>query len=97
MLERVDHVQRRLPRELSLTELEALRGYNLAPLSSRRDIGMLGALHKLPLGTAPPQLGLLLPVLGHVLVNQGGDKAYEGGGRSTTSKSRRRAASGRRT
>ncbi len=65
-LERVDRVQRRLLRELDLTDLEALRDYKLAPLSSRRDMAMLGALHKLSLGTAPPQLALLLPARGVV-------------------------------
>ena len=58
--------QRRLLRELDLTDLEALRDYKLAPLSSRRDMAMLGALHKLCLGTAPPQLALLLPARGVV-------------------------------
>ena len=63
-LERVDRVQRRLLRELGLTELEALRDFRLAPLSSRRDMGMLGTLHKLNLGTAPAQLKALFPLLG---------------------------------
>ncbi len=66
VLERVDRVQRRLLRELDLTEVDALRDYRLAPLSSRRDMGMLGALHKLSLGTAPQQLALLLPRRGLV-------------------------------
>ena len=66
-LEPIDRVQRRLLRELDLPELDALRFHKLAPLPSRRDMGMLGALHKLTLGTAPPQLANLLPCKGHVL------------------------------
>ena len=66
VLGRVDRVQRRLLRELELSELEALQTHNLAPLASRRDIAMLGALHKVTLGTAPAQLALLFPLRGIV-------------------------------
>ena len=66
VLGRVDRVQRRLLRELELSELEALQTHNLAPLASRRDIAMLGALHKVALGTAPAQLALLFPLRGIV-------------------------------
>ena len=64
VLLRIDRVQRRLLRELNVTELEALREHKLAPLVSRRDMGMPGALHKVTLGTAPEQLVVLLPRLG---------------------------------
>ena len=68
-LDRVDRVQRRFLREIGLSELEALRDYRLAPLCSRRDMGMLGALHKLNLGNAPAQLEALFPVMGVVTEN----------------------------
>ena len=66
VLEKIDRVQRRFLRELGVSELEALRGYRLAPLCSRRDMGMLGSLHKLNLGTAPDQLAVLFPLVGTV-------------------------------
>ena len=65
-LERIDRVQRRFLRELVLTEEEALCDYRLAPLCSRRDMAMLGALHKLNLGLGPSQLAELFPQLGLV-------------------------------
>ena len=61
VLEPVDRVQRRLLRELGLSEAEALLNFRLAPLPSRRDIAMLGALHKVTLGLAPPQLAAFFP------------------------------------
>ena len=63
-LERVDRVQWRFLRELSLSETEALCDFRLAPLCSRRDMAMLGALHKLNLGLAPLQLLELFPLRG---------------------------------
>ena len=47
------------------SELYGLRDYNLAHLSSGRDIGMLGMLHRVNLGIAAPQLLILFPKLGH--------------------------------
>ena len=58
---RIDRIQDRFLRELGLTELQALKDFRLAPLSSRRDMGMLGLLHKVTLGKAPPQLSTLFP------------------------------------
>jgi len=66
VLDKVDRVQRRLLRELGLSELNGLLDYRLAPLPSRRDIAMLGVLHRVTLGDAPPQLAELFPVLGTV-------------------------------
>ena len=65
-LERIDRVQGRLLRELGLSEAEALTDYKLAPLRSRRDLAMLGLLHKLNLGLAPRQLQDLFGNLGSV-------------------------------
>ena len=61
VLEPVDRVQRRLLRELGMSEVEALLNFRLAPLPSRRDMAMLGALHKVTLGLAPPQLAAFFP------------------------------------
>ncbi len=57
----IDRVQRRLLRELGLSEREALEKYKLAPLETRRDIAMLGLLHRISLGLAPSQLTELFP------------------------------------
>ncbi len=59
VLDKVDRVQRRLLRELNLDEVEGLLDFRLAPLPSRRDMSMLGTLHKMTLGIAPPQLAAL--------------------------------------
>ena len=50
-----------------MTEREAVCDFRLAPLCSRRDMAMLGALHKLNLGQAPTQLAALFPRLGRVV------------------------------
>ena len=57
----IDRVQVRFLKEIDLSEFDALRDYRLAPLKCRRDIAMLGVLHKVNLGTAPPQLSALFP------------------------------------
>ena len=62
----IDRVQNRFLRDIGMSELEALRDYRLAPLKCRRDISMLGVLHKVNLGSAPPQLQELFPRLGSV-------------------------------
>ncbi len=53
-------------RELGLSERAALCDYRLAPLESRRDMAMLGVLHKVTLGISPPQLAALFPLRGAV-------------------------------
>ncbi len=97
-LERVDRVRRRLLRETRPDRpgMEALRDYKLAPLSSRRGMAMLGALHKLSLGTAPPQLALLLQAQGWC-TNLRSDSGSASGDLCTTNSSTRPAASGLRT
>ena len=45
-LEDLDRVQRRFLREVGLSPEEALLEYNLAPLQTRRDIAMLGLIHR---------------------------------------------------
>ena len=49
VLGRVDRVQRRLLKELGLTELEGLMRYRFAPLPSGREMAMPGVLHKVVL------------------------------------------------
>ena len=66
VLERIDRVQERLLRHIGLDDVSALMDYRLAPLPSRRDIAMLGILHKVVLGLAPAPLAALFPVVGTV-------------------------------
>ena len=67
VLDRVDRVQRRFLREVGLDERTGLRDYRLAPLPARRDMAMLGTLHKVTLDIAPPQLAALFPRKGVVV------------------------------
>jgi hypothetical protein len=55
MLLPVDPVQELFVIELGISSREALLELNLAPLSTRRDIAMLGLLHRISSGKAPPQ------------------------------------------
>ena len=61
VLEPVDRVQRRLLRQLGLSEVDALVSFRSAPFTLRRDMAMLGVLHKVTLGLAPPQLAAFFP------------------------------------
>ena len=54
-LSAIDRVQGRLLDALGLSLELAIIGFNLAPLSSRRDIAMLGLIHRVVLGFAPEQ------------------------------------------
>lgn len=63
----LDRTQSRLLRELGLSEIRAFEVYRLAPLCMRRDIGMMGLLHRISLGLAPSQLSNLFPISGAVL------------------------------
>jgi hypothetical protein len=55
VLNQVDVLQDRFLRELGITREAALMDFSLAPLSMRRDIGLLGLLHRSALGEGPPQ------------------------------------------
>ena len=55
-LRRVDRIQERFLKEVGLSAEEALLSFNLAPLSSRRDIAMMGVIHRASMGQGPPQL-----------------------------------------
>ena len=49
----MDKVQRGFVKRLGLTEVDALVEFRLAPLSCRRDIAMLGVLHRAALQLGP--------------------------------------------
>ena len=54
-LARVDQVHARFLEEIDLEPVEVLSKYNLPPTCTRRDIFMMGLLHRVVLGKAPPQ------------------------------------------
>ena len=55
-LAHIDRLQTRFLRELDVSPEEALTEFHLAPLSTRRDIAMLGMVHRASLGKGPRQL-----------------------------------------
>ena len=52
-LENLDLVQSKLLEAAGMTDLEALNHCRLAPLSTRRDIALLGLIHRTVLGKGP--------------------------------------------
>ena len=52
-LQPLNKLQERFLREAGVTSLEALQCFNLAPLATRRDIAMLGLIHRTVLGKGP--------------------------------------------
>ena len=64
VLSRVDGVQRRFLRELEMSEEDALLRFRLAPLRLRREIGILGLLHRVNLGQTSGQITALFPRVG---------------------------------
>jgi len=56
VLSKIDRIQTKMLRIAGMTELEALLLHNLAPLNTRRDIAMLGVIHRAALGQGPEQL-----------------------------------------
>ena len=61
LLAKLDHAQNRFLHELGLTREQAFLQYNFAPPSLRRNIGVLGLLHKRVLGKCHPSFEILLP------------------------------------
>ena len=53
-LSRLDNVQQRFLRDVGIDDLTALMQFNLAPLSTRRDIAMMGLIHRTALGRGAP-------------------------------------------
>ena len=64
VLECIDRVQRRFLRVLGMSEEHALLNFRLAPLVLRRDIGILGFLHRVNLGQVSEQIRQLFPPTG---------------------------------
>ena len=54
-LAKVDKIQRHFVQSLGMSELDALIHFKLAPLSARRDIALLGLIHRTVLGGGPQQ------------------------------------------
>jgi hypothetical protein len=52
---RLDNVQASFLKDVGVEELVALIHFHLAPLSARRDMAMLGVIHRTVLGNGPPQ------------------------------------------
>ena len=59
----------RFLRQVNISDLDALLHFRLAPLRTRRDIALLGVVHRAALGKGPPQLRRFFvrvrPVYGH--------------------------------
>jgi len=55
VLKRLDAVQSKFLKDIGVDEVTALIQFRLAPLSSRRDMAMLGLIHRAVLGKGPPQ------------------------------------------
>ena len=58
----IDSVQRSFLKSIGVTEKYAFLEMNLAPLQLRRDLSMLGALHKCAWGTAHKDMLKLFPL-----------------------------------
>ena len=56
LLAPLDHIQDQILEAAGMTPLQALFVSNLAPLATRRDIAMLGVIHRAVLGKGPHQL-----------------------------------------
>ena len=54
VLDPIDRILRSFLRDLCVPEIDALLSFNLAPLAARRDIAMLGLIHRTVLGEGPP-------------------------------------------
>ena len=52
----LDKVLSSFLRKVNVSDKDALFVFKLAPLNSRRDMSMLGVIHKVLLGEGPPQL-----------------------------------------
>ena len=61
LLDKIDGTQRRFLREIGMTESQAFLDHNFASPTLRRNIGILGMLHKRTLGMCHPMMEKLLP------------------------------------
>ena len=55
VLNRLDAIQTRFLKDVGVDEITALSEFNLAPLAMRRDVAMLGLIHRTVLGKGPVQ------------------------------------------
>ena len=62
LLQKIDDAQNRFLHELGLSPARAFLDFNFAPPSLRRNVGMLGMLHKRVLGKCHPSFESLLPL-----------------------------------
>ena len=65
LVEKVDQVQRNFLQKLEISESTAFLEFNFAPSVLRRNIGILGLLHKRVLGLCHCSFEQLLPWLSH--------------------------------
>ena len=65
ILRPLDRFQRRFISNLGITGEEALIAFNLAWLEARRDMAMLGLIHRAAVGQGPIQLQTLFPPAQH--------------------------------
>ena len=70
-LQPVDGVQAKFLVEIGLSPEEALLDHNLAPLKARRDISMLGFLHRISIGDAPREFEAMFPLQSARSFNRG--------------------------
>ena len=61
-LDKIDRVQRHFLKAINMSERDAFLNHNLVPQQLRRDIGMLGALHKCATGQAHPEIADVFPM-----------------------------------
>ena len=55
ILRRLDIVQTQFLKDIGVDEVTALNKFHLAPLTTRRDIAMLGLIHRTAMGKGPAQ------------------------------------------
>ena len=70
LLSAIDSVQNRFLREIEIEPVDAMREFALAPLQVRRDIAMLGVIHRAARGEGPAQFRELFPFIGCVVRNR---------------------------
>ena len=66
LLAKFDSVQNHFLHEIEMTSSDAFLEYNFAPPTPRRNIGVLGLIHKRVLGNAHPVFQQLLPFFNDV-------------------------------
>jgi hypothetical protein len=94
-LTRLDRVQEKFLEDIGISSEDALLHFNLAPLESRRDMAMLGLIHRTAMGKGPKHFRQFFQVAGPSPSNRHRftlvDQCSRGEGRSTL---RRRSAFG---